>query len=371
MNIVIFCAYFYPHEGGVEKYVQSLFSHIPHINVTIITSNEQNIKSYENKFGINIYRFKCREFMGNTYPVIKFGEYKKIKKIFNENKFDYVITQTRFFNSAIVGCYFAKKFNIPLIHFEHGTKHSPIKNPILNLFGKFYDHTVGRHIIKHSVKCVGISLASCEFIRHLYPKVKNVECIYNSVDTNKFVKISLQKQTALKKKLHIKREKVILFVGRIIYAKGVQDLLIATKDIKNIKVLIIGDGNYLSKLKKKYPLAIYLGQKNESEIINYLSIADIFVNPSYAEGLPTSVLEAGSIGVACVATDVGGTKEIIQSEMNGELIKARNVKQIENAINKLLKDHNLRKKYSKSIKLKIKKEFDWNANKKKLVEVLK
>ncbi len=370
MNIIIFCAYFHPHEGGVEKYVQNLFFDIKDVNVTIITSNSENVKPFEQKFGMNIYRFKCWHLMNKTNPIIKPYEYKKINKILLDKKFDYVITQTRFFNTSLIGCYLAKKHNIPLIHFEHGTKHSPIKNPVLNKLGEVYDHTIGRYIIKNSSICVGISNASCEFIKHLYSKTKKVECIYNSVDTSKFVKTSLLEQKKLKKKLGIRNEKVILFVGRIIFAKGVQDLLVATSSMRNIKVLIIGNGNYLTELKTTYPNAIYLGQRNEKEIISYLSISDIFVNPSYAEGLPTSILEAGALGISIIATDVGGTKEIIENGVTGELINAKDIDTLKNKINKVLKDPKLRHKYAKNVKKKIEENFDWEKNKLKLKKIL-
>lgn len=371
MNIIIFCAYFYPHEGGVEKYVQKLFSEIKNVNVTIITSNSENTKKYEKKYGMEIYRFDCWNLMNKTYPIIKFSEYKKIKKIFTEHKFDYVITQTRFFNTSLIGCRFARTFKIPLIHFEHGTKHSPIKNPLLHQFGVFYDHTIGKNIIKKSFKCIGISDASCKFIKHLYPKIRNTECIYNGVDTEIFVKTPLHKQKELKKILHIKKEKIILFVGRIIYAKGIQDLLETTKDIKNIKVVIIGNGNYLTELKNKYSWAIYLGQKNEKEIIEYLSIADIFVNPSYAEGLPTSILEAGAIGIPIIATDVGGTREIITDELNGYLITPKDIIGLKNNIIELLKNDTKCKKYSENIRKNIVEKFDWNISRKKILKILK
>jgi glycosyltransferase involved in cell wall biosynthesis len=375
IKIAVFCAYFYPHKGGMETYVRELFSGLKDIDVTIITSNSENSPKFERKFGMNIYRFECRNLMRKTYPVIKFSEYKNIEKLIEKNKFNYIITHTRFFNTSIIGCKMANKFNIPLIHFEHGTKHSPIKNPIFRFGGIIYDHTIGRQIIKKSDKLVGISHASEEFIKHLYKKAKTT-CIYNSLDTKQFTKISINEQHKIKKRLGIKSEKIIIFVGRVIFAKGAQDLLetikvINTDNREKIKVIVIGDGNYLNELKIKYPWAIFMGQKEPEEIIKYLSIADIFVNPSYAEGLPTSVLEAGSIGLPIIATDVGGTKEIIDDGENGFLITPKDVDELRGRIGELLYNKKLRERFSRDIKKKIDKEFDWKISRKKLYQVLK
>jgi glycosyltransferase involved in cell wall biosynthesis len=378
MKIAIFCAYFYPHKGGVETYVKELFSGLKDIDVTIITSNSENSPKFEKKFGMNIYRFDCWHMMGKTYPIIKFSERKNIEKIIQDNKFDYIITQTRFFHTSYIGCKIAKKYHIPLIHFEHGTKHSPIKNPLFRFGGVIYDHTIGKYIIKKSNKVVGISHASEEFVKHLYKKAKTI-CIYNSLDTKFFCKTSSKEQLQTKKRLKIKDEKIIVFVGRIIFAKGAQDLLEAVKAIKNvdstdkkekIKVIIIGDGNYLNELKKKYPWAIFLGQKEPSEIIKYLSIADIFVNPSYAEGLPTTVLDAGAIGVPIIATNVGGTREIIDDGENGFLIEPKDIDELRGKIGKLLYDNILRKKFSKEIQKKVVGKFDWEKARKNVEKIL-
>ncbi|MGV8172447.1 MAG: glycosyltransferase family 4 protein [Candidatus Woesearchaeota archaeon] len=372
MNIAIFCAYFYPHEGGTEKYAKELFQDLKDINITIITANTEHVKSYEKKFGMDIYRFKCWHIMGKTYPIIKPSEYKDIEKIFEESShtFDYIITQTRFFNTTILGCRIAKKYGIPLIHIEHGTMHSPIKNPILNMFGKLYDHTIGKQIIRSADKTIGISKSSGVFIKHLYRKAEP-KIVYNSIDIKEFTRTGLKDRADLKKSLKIKDEKVISFVGRIIYAKGVHDLLEATKDIDDIKVLIIGNGNYLDTLRKKYPHAKYLGQKNSAEIRKYLSITDIFVNPSYAEGLPTSVLEAGAVGTCCIATDVGGTREIIEDGVDGCLIIPKDVEGLKRKIQEIIDNKILREKYSRNISKKVRKEFSWENARKRMSEILR
>jgi len=377
MNIAVFCAYFYPHMGGVEKYVENLFKDLKGINLTIITSNSENVSVHEHKFGMDIYRFKCWNLVGETYPVIKPSEYKNIEKLFKDNannrKFDCIITQTRFFNTSLIGCRIARKYNIPLIHFEHGTEHSPIKNPLAHQFGILYDHTLGRYIIKNSSKCIGISHASEKFIKHLYKNAKTT-CIYNSVDVKNVSAVSkttFKQKQAMKKSLGIKDEKIIMFAGRIILAKGVQDLLEAAKDVPNVKVLIMGNGNYLPTLKKKYPWAVFLDDTRWEQIMKHMGIADIFVNPSYAEGLPTLVLEAGALGVPIIATDVGGTREIIDDGKNGFLVKPREVGVLKEKILKLVSDSKLRSRFSANIRRKVASEFDWSTSRKKLIITLK
>jgi glycosyltransferase involved in cell wall biosynthesis len=178
----------------------------------------------------------------------------------------------------------------------------------------------------------------------------------NSINVKNFSNLKRLKRTFRSNK------KTIIYVGRLIYAKGVQDLLDAVKDL-NVNVWLIGEGEYKKRLmqlcSESRSKIKFLGQKNPEEIAKLLSQADIFVNPSYAEGLPTSVLEAGASGLPIIATDVGGTKEIIEDGNNGFLIKPHDTALLKDKINLLLDDSRLCERFSKNIQLKVKKEFDW------------
>ena len=370
-KILVFCAYFYPHEGGVETYVRELFGHEKELDVTIVTCNTEDAKFFEEKDGFHIYRLDSWHMLGAAYPVVKLGGWKQLKRL-DSVRFDYVFSNTRFFNISYVAYRFAKRNNIPFIHIEHGTNHSKLTNVFSRFVNIVYDHTIGRQIIKNCFKLVTISDAAKRFCDHIY-KRDSIQ-IRNSIDTKNFIRRPLKKIIALKKKLSIKDEKVIVYVGRLIYAKGVQDLLEAVTDIPNIRVLIIGDGNYSDVLKKRFlpdPRLLFFGKRNSSEIIDYLSISDLFVNPSYAEGLPTSVLEAGAIGLPIIATDVGGTREIIDDAKNGYLIKPKDIAALTDRITILLKDNKKSAKFSSEIRKKIVKEFDWKIAKKVLIGLVK
>ena len=349
MRIAVFASYFYPHKGGVENYVYEIYSRLvgKDVKVDVITCNTNNSLLEEVYEGLNIYRFDCWNALGGTYPIPKINKrFFQILRKLNKNNYSFVNTQTRFFILSFIGFLYGKIRGIKVIHTEHGTRHTFFSNPVLNLLSKTYDHMIGFLIARFADHNIAISAASGEFSKHL--GAKNYEIVYNGVDTNKFKK----RETDLKKRLNVDSEyKVITFVGRLIEAKGVQDLIEAFKVVKNkacVKLIIVGNGNYKNQLME---LAagdrdiLFLGEKNEEEIIDVLSIADVFVNPSYSEGLPTSVLEAAACGCAIIATDVGGTKEI-EREVNQDsksffLYKAGNAIQLEGYLLSILKRDNL------------------------------
>jgi len=349
MRIAVFASYFYPHKGGVENYVYEIYSRLvkKDIKVDIITCNTNNSQTEEIINGLKIYRFDCWDALGKTYPIPKINKkfFQIIKKL-DKNSYSFVNTQTRFFILSFIGFLYGKLKGIKVIHTEHGTRHSFSSNSIVNALSWVYDHTIGYVVTRFADYNIAISKASGEFSKHL--GARNYEIVYNGVDTNKF----RRRETDLRKRLNIDPEyKIITFVGRLIEAKGAQDLIEAFKIVKDkvrVKLLIVGNGNYKNQLIE---LAdgdgdiIFFGEKNEEEIIDVLSITDVFVNPSYSEGLPTSVLEAAACGCAIIATDVGGTKEI-EREINQDnksffLYKVGNAIQFEDYLLSILKRDNL------------------------------
>jgi glycosyltransferase involved in cell wall biosynthesis len=102
-----------------------------------------------------------------------------------------------------------------------------------------------------------------------------------------------------------------------------------------------------------------------------LSQSDILVNPSYGEGLPTAVLEAGAMGLAVVATDVGGTKEIIDDGRNGFLVEAGDVKALRSKISALVRNSKLRAGFGSALQKKVRESFDWDKITARLERVLK
>ena len=69
----------------------------------------------------------------------------------------------------------------------------------------------------------------------------------------------------------------------------------------------------------------YVGEKYEDELLACYAAADCFVLPSYREGFPNTVLEAGAMGLPCIVTDINGSREIIVEGENGVIVPPRNV----------------------------------------------
>lgn len=145
----------------------------------------------------------------------------------------------------------------------------------------------------------------------------------------------------------------LLFLGRIGKRKGVYDLIESINSINdsvkhNISLTIGGDGEVekLKKLIKDLNLdnVNFVGWVKGAEKINLLKNTDVFVLPSYNEGLPISLLEAMSFGKPIISTNVGGIPRILKNEINGFVIEPGNKAQLQEAILKYVNHSQLIKK---------------------------
>ncbi len=218
------------------------------------------------------------------------------------------------------------------------------------------------------------SLPVKKFVLQLVPTAK-CNVIYRGFNLQDIEKI--KPEFSLKEKY--KTNVIIIFVGRLISGKGISDLLNAFSKIKskNARCFIVGDSperSSLEKLSKKLKIenrVVFFGHQTHKKTISILKIADIFVNPSYTEDLPTAVTEAALCHNTIIATTVGGTSEIITDQESSFLIKPKDMLAIKEKIEILIDNKRLRKKLSNNAYKEVKNKFNWNRSLKKYSEVFK
>lgn len=180
----------------------------------------------------------------------------------------------------------------------------------------------------------------------------------NGVDTGFFKDtLSKERKEDILNKLNFNIDDfIITFVGRIVKDKGINELISVFSTLSltypSIKLLLIGD------YKNESDPISYEAQKTiqtnksitylefQEDIREYLSISTLFVLPSYREGLPNVLIEAGSYGIPLIATNINGCNEIIKHNENGILVNKKDEKNLLDALEKFITD----KVYYASIK---------------------
>lgn len=176
----------------------------------------------------------------------------------------------------------------------------------------------------------------------------------NGIDTDFFSpqSVSDAKRTSLKKQLgFVEGDFVFIFVGRLVSDKGINELVAAfvrlSAENKNCKLLLVGPlEKELDPLLPETGKAILtteniLSVGYQNDVRPYFAISDCLVFPSYREGFPNVVLQAGAMGLPSIVSDINGCNEIIVSEKNGISIQPKSTEAIYNSMKRMLEDKGL------------------------------
>lgn len=141
-----------------------------------------------------------------------------------------------------------------------------------------------------------------------------------------------------------------LFVGRITRDKGINELCEAfdrlSKEYPQARLLLVGwreDGldpvhERSLEIMSSNPAVTYVGEKFGDDMLAYYAAADCYVLPSYREGFPNTVLEAGAMGLPSIVTDINGSREIIVDNENGYIIPPRDTDALFAAMQRMISD---------------------------------
>lgn len=166
----------------------------------------------------------------------------------------------------------------------------------------------------------------------------------------------------------VSEPKSAIFVARMLWSKGLAELIEAARLLKSrgrtYRILLVGDADPANpdsaseadlRIWQDEGLVEWLGKR--SDVAKLLSDADLAVLPSWREGLPKALLEAAASGLAMVATDVPGCREIVIPNENGLLVPLRDGAALADAIETLMEDDAKRATFGKAARSLVEREL--------------
>ncbi|MBP8689419.1 glycosyltransferase family 4 protein [Patescibacteria group bacterium] len=312
-DILVFSLFYKPHIGGVERYVENFYQNTKGEKTLILTSMFKTNLPRQESDNVDILRIDSIEIIKGKYFIPSITGIKQIKDVFSKQITSQaeVHTHTRFYFTNVIATYFAKKYKLKHYHFEHGSSFVKDGPFYVRIFAYIFDKTFAKYALKNSQLIFPVSESVRDFLNKNYKNIKLGPTIYNSYDfTNKEFKYK-SKPKILK----------LIFVGRIIKSKGIYELINACKLLSenNVKYIltIIGDGSerenieeYIRKHNLRNNVEIK-GELSYEQVQKEYTKNDIFISPSYSEGFGRTCLEALANNLIVIATDAGGTREII------------------------------------------------------------
>ena len=323
-------------KGGISSFIKNLLntSLSDKYNFIIVSSHVDGPKIF--KFIVALYGLL------------------KVKYLLHNTKVDLAYIH----GSDVISClrkYFffkiIKSKNIPIIYHFHGG----------NFIKRFLKSPI---FIKQKIKM-------------LFENSEKVLCISKKWKTDLISVIPGSKITVLPNGVQIpctfksknflnknKRKCIISFMGLIAHSKGVFDLVNVVKRLTKcgfeIELRIGGHGDIktLNKLKGKNKNILYLGWLNDKEKEILYQKTDIFVLPSYYEGMPMCILEAMSYGIPVIATSVGGIPEVVEDKKTGILVPPGDIKKLTEALKYLVENRDIRQKFGEAARRRVEEMFN-------------
>lgn len=366
MKIAHVCTYYTPAICGVKQVVEELAQRQVKLGheVHVFASDWDKYKRIKTKYevinGVHVHRSfhiaRISDF-ATIYP----GVFPKLLRGDFDVIHSHVFGHVHFVLSALA----AKIKSIPHIH----TTHCPWTDAHRSLMGRlgvFVSYNLfSRIAAKMTQKIIAITPWEIEFIKKYGGRDEQIIVVPNGMDEAFFKKI---KNNSFKEKHGIKN-KLVLFFGRLNVTKGpdkfVEIAKLILKKRSDVTFVICGPDegmkDTVKKLIGKDKRIILLDPivGNRPKVIEMYQATNVFVLPSFREGLPLTLFEAMACGLPIVASPVNGVPYEMKESENGFLVEYGDNEGFSKRIEQLLDDKKLKEKISKA-NLKKAKNYKWD-----------
>ena len=293
----------------------------------------------------------------------------RIQRLVQERDIEIIHALMDYSTNTAVASFVSRVMNIPFVCSVQGVG-TRTGRFVVDALAECYDWTIERLISRNAKKLILLSKSLVSRTRKLGVPDSKVVVIPSGIDCTRFDPRRpeiMRKSAELRNELGIGQNDIVVgFVGRLVPAKGLLCLLAAIKQIKrefpNVVLLIVGDGPQRAELQLKARdlslKTVFAGYQIETP--PYYALMDVFALPSLFEGLPVVVLEAMAMEKAVVATNVGGTPDIVIEGGNGFLVPTRDVERVASALRKLIANESLRTTMGRVGRALVQKSFLWD-----------
>jgi len=354
MKLLLIAPYFFEKHRWMISAYKAAMNLSKDIEVVVITTGRPR---YE-EINKNLRVYRCWDWFipdPANYSIVP-GLFLKIIKVITKEKPDvYMVNKHMFFTSfSVLLLRLLGKKVITATDTFPGINWQP-KNHLVGIIMKIYSRLIGTPILKLSNKVILYHEDLVPVAQKLH---LNYQIIHNGVDINSIRSASLPRDVKRCKDINI------CYIGRLESVKGYYDLLDITRSLTsnydNVKFFFIGNYSGKEQLVKEWQSekVIFLGHRDDT--YSLLKVMDIFVLPSYSEGLPNALMEAMAAGLACISSKVGGAKVLIKHGVNGFLFEPGNTNGLRNKLSLLIKNKQLRNEFGMKAQQMIYEEFNWD-----------
>ena len=358
--------------GGISRVVHDLSHRMikDGHEVTVVTYKDGNAPYFEDDKGVKVYRVDNYMINPNNFidwiMQLNFNMLAKANELIaKEGKFDVIHAHDWLVTYAAKSL--KESYNIPIVATIHATENGR-NSGIHDETQRYINDTEWLLTYESTEVIVNSNYMKNELQRNFGLPFEKINVIPNGINLNNFT--GIERDYDFRRQFAMDNEKIILYVGRLVYEKGIQNLIGAMPKIlsnyHDAKLVICGRGGMMEELKQE---ARNLGIENKVYFAGYCDskkvqkmyrCADVAVFPSTYEPFGIVALEAMLAGVPTVVSDVGGLNEIVEHGLDGMKSYAGNSNSIADSVLTLLFDAKLCSAVSKNAVKKVKELYNWN-----------
>ena len=358
--------------GGIARVVHDLSKRLikDGHEVTVVTYKDGDVPYYENDKGVEVYRVDNYMIHPNNFIdwilQLNFNMIAKATEIINkEGKFDVIHAHDWLVGNAAK--VLKNAFDIPLVSTIHATEAG--RNSGIHDETQRYINDTEWLLTYESTEVIVNSNYMKGHVQGLFGlPFDKINVIPNGINVNNFT--GIDRDYDFRRQYAMDNEKIILYVGRLVFEKGVQHLISAMPKIlanyHDAKLVIAGKGGMLDELRAQaFNMGIadkvyFTGYLNSKQVQKMYKCVDVAVFPSTYEPFGIVALEAMLAGVPTVVSDIGGLNEIVEHRVDGMKSYAGNANSIADSVLSLLYDPQLAANVAKRARIKVKENFNWN-----------
>lgn len=338
MTFCFFSAQYLPTPGGVERYTWNLARRCAAAGhrALIVTSALPGLPARErDPDGLEIWRLPVFPVMGGRFPVLR--PLPPAADLWAQH-IDFAVIQTRMYTQSIWAARQCKRQGIPALVIDHSTGYM-MHGGLGGLLGRWYEHLACGVIRRCGFPFYGVSGDVCRWLRTF--GITAAGTLPNAVDPEELaVLASKEPRTDWRQTLQVPADgHLVVFVGRLIPEKGGLRLAMAVQQLQGCVLAVAGTGPEEEALRRMGGTIHALGALPHPQIVQLLSQADCYCLPTeYAEGFPTTLLEAAACRCPIVCTHTAGTGELLPGEDYAVFVENTRPETLAAALQKIWED---------------------------------
>lgn len=357
--------------GGIARVVNDLSKRLikDGHEVTVVTYREGNAPYFEDDKGVKVYRIDNYMINPNNFidwiMQMNFNMVAKASEIIaSEGKFD--VIHAHDWLVAYAAKTLKNSYHTPIVSTIHATE-SGRNSGIHDETQRYINDTEWMLTYESTEVIVNSNYMKRELQSLFGLPFEKINVVPNGINVNMFS--GIERDYEFRRKYALDNEKIILFMGRLVYEKGIQHLISAMPKIlagyHDAKLVIAGKGGMTNELKAQVNSmgisnkVYFTGYMDSKQVCKMYKCADVSVFPSTYEPFGIVALEAMLSGTPVVVSDIGGLNEIVEHRENGMKSYAGNPNSIADSILELLYNPQLSQEVVKKARNMVKNEYNW------------